>query len=107
MMRKLSIYANEEVGELTLSGVNAVIIGRIEIASKEYWKWMMQGDAELYCTLLFIGDKNDWRMIKDAEEMKYIRDNYIVDYVHELSNTYMLGSFFNGQMGYVVPVRDI
>lgn len=84
-----------------------MIIGKIEIASKEYWKWMREGDAELYCTLLVIGDKNDWRMIKDADEMRYIRNNYIVDYVHELSNTYMLGSFFNGQMGYVVPVRDV
>lgn len=89
----------------TLGGY--MIIGKIEIVSKEYWKWMSQGDAELYCSLLFIGDKNDWRMIKDADEMRYIRDNYIVDYVNELSNTYMLGSFFKGQMGYVVPVRDI
>ena len=84
-----------------------MIIGKIEISSKEYWKWMRMVDAELYCSLLVIGDKNDWRMIRDAEEMRNIRDNYIVDYVHELSNTYMLGSFFNGRLGYVVPVRDI
>lgn len=90
-----------------------MIIGKIEIASKEYWKWMFYDDGILYCSMMVIDDKMDWRMIRDVEEMRYIRDNYIVDYVKELSNSYMLSLECNidwgrgAKWGWVIPVRDV
>ncbi len=35
----------------------------IEISSEEYWKELNWYDGQLYCSLLNIDGKNDWRMI--------------------------------------------
>ena len=40
----------------------------IEVSSNEYWKKMPYHDALLYCQLLSIDGKNDWRMITNVEE---------------------------------------
>lgn len=40
----------------------------IEVSPEGYWKSMPYHDALLYCELLSIDGKNDWRMIKNVEE---------------------------------------
>lgn len=42
---------------------------RIEIASKEYWKELNYYDALLYCSLLVIDGKNDWRMPMNGSDL--------------------------------------
>ena len=84
-----------------------MIIGKIEIASKEYWKWMVEGDAELYCTLLVIGDKNDWRMIKYDED-HYIGkfpNNEVPLWYYEDGESFE--TILNTQCYWIVPVRDV
>jgi hypothetical protein len=49
---------------------------RYEISSKEYWKRMGYYDGLMYCPLLDIEGKNDWRMISDWEELERMTQKY-------------------------------
>jgi hypothetical protein len=40
----------------------------IELSDKKYWKQLKYYDALLYCQVLEIDGKNDWRMIKNWKE---------------------------------------
>lgn len=40
----------------------------IELSPKEYWKTLNYHDALLYCQLLTIDGKNDWRMTREVSE---------------------------------------
>ena len=51
----------------------------IEISSKEYEKQLNWDDAMMYCQLLTIDNKNDWRL-PTKEELHYIY-NYENDFV--------------------------
>lgn len=41
----------------------------IEISDREYWRDMNYYDGILYCQLLDIGGKNDWRMPENYDEL--------------------------------------
>jgi hypothetical protein len=45
----------------------------IEISDRKYWKHLNWDDGKLYCDLLVIDGKNDWRMIMDNVEYKNVR----------------------------------
>jgi hypothetical protein len=49
---------------------------RIEISSKEYWKMMDYHSGLMYCSLLVIDGKDDWRMLKDWEELERVTQKY-------------------------------
>ena len=63
----------------------------IEIAPKEYEKWLNWHDAMMYCQLLAIDDKMDWRL-PTKEELDYIY-NSENDFV---GSTYWSSTEFNG-----------
>jgi hypothetical protein len=42
----------------------------IEISPKEYWKKLNYHDGLLYCTMVVIDNKTDWRMLKNIEEYR-------------------------------------
>lgn len=42
---------------------------KIEVAPKEYWKELKYADALLYCALLNIDGKNDWRLRQLGENL--------------------------------------
>jgi len=83
----------------------------IELSDKKYWKKMGYYDGIMYCPLLDIEGKNDWRMISDWEEFKSLREaivkasddiTYYTGWVVEdgLRNGKKKGDFM------VIPVRD-
>jgi len=45
----------------------------IEISEEKYWKVLNYTDGILYCSMLEIGNKDDWRMIS--------RDDWMTDMV--------------------------
>ena len=47
----------------------------IEISPKEYWKFMNPRDGRLYCSMVVIDGKDDWRYMKFFEKLKYL-DNF-------------------------------
>ena len=82
----------------------------IEISDIKYWKPLNYDDAILYCSLLEIGGKNDWRMMTRMEYIDCGRTN-IEKYLFQMD----VGMWFEGDdielrwVGhtyYVIPVRD-
>lgn len=78
----------------------------IEVSNKKYWKELTYYDGLLYCSLLIIDKKNDWRMPKYDEE----------DYIGKLPNSVPLWYYEDGesfetilntQCYWIVPVRDV
>jgi hypothetical protein len=106
----------------------------LEIAPKEYERKSYWEDANLYCQLLTIDNKNDWRLPSTAE-LEYINKIrfYIEDfdfvgneywscdcslYIGNGSKTYIFGdtkwleglatiNYFNANDVYVRPVRTV
>jgi hypothetical protein len=86
----------------------------IEISDREYWKELNWYDGQLYCSLLNIDGKNDWRMMAGDDE--YYAVNYEDSEEMRCLNSYSM--WFHGD-GYVygkgtldldywvVPVRDL
>jgi hypothetical protein len=75
---------------------------RIEISDEHYWKWMNYYDGLLYCSLLDIGGKMDWRMptIKEYGELDVIEDWERGD------NEYHNERFLTEKHYWVKPIRD-
>ena len=76
----------------------------IEIAPKEYWKKLKYYDALLYCSLLVIDGKNDWRL-PTIDEVKLIskpEKPYVIWY----SGLNRL-ELWQQNMFICVPVKDI
>lgn len=44
----------------------------IEISPNEYWKYLNPVDGKLYCSMVIINGKNDWRPMSFMEKLKYI-----------------------------------
>jgi len=94
----------------------------IEISDKKYWKVLNFNDALLYCSLLIIDGKGDWRMFNNSEEMMRVGNgNHEVYEVYEVytdvDGTYYEGVWYMSDGGddnlkgmedyWVIPVRDI
>lgn len=93
----------------------------IEIAPKEYERELNWNDAMMYCQLLVIDDKNDWRLptIEELYEIYNSENDFVGSYYWsstELSGTYawlqslssgLQGNFNKYNSGYVRAVRTI
>jgi hypothetical protein len=44
----------------------------IEISPKEYWRELNPADGKLYCSMVVIDGKNDWRPMSFMEKLKNI-----------------------------------
>jgi hypothetical protein len=75
----------------------------IEISPKEYEKELNWDDSNLYCQLLDIDGKKDWRMDDQREAMKDIFEAIKEDfqiapkYSRKLSKTYYKNNFHESQ----------
>lgn len=50
----------------------------IEISPKEYWRELNPADGKLYCSMVVIDDKNDWRpmgLMEKFENIDYLNNN--------------------------------
>jgi hypothetical protein len=91
----------------------------IEISDREYWKEMDYYSGLLYCSLLDIDGKDNWRMMYNYREyMKYLGYEYLGGYhgiwreVPESNKWYMDDNKYNIDKWlmvrdyWVIPVRD-
>ena len=83
----------------------------VEISPKEYWKKKLNyHDALLYCTMLVIDNKTDWRMLKNIEEYRKCRtvntEIGIGSIFEEDINLYS-EDFLSRRQFHIIPVRDI
>ena len=50
----------------------------IEISPTEYWKYLNPDDGKLYCSMVIINGKNDWRpmgLMEKFENIVYLNNN--------------------------------
>ena len=50
----------------------------IEISPKEYWRELNPDDGKLYCSMVIINGKNDWRpmgLMEKFENIVYLNNN--------------------------------
>jgi len=85
----------------------------IEISDKRYWKELNWYDAKIYCSLLVIDGKDDWRMIS-RDELEESRVNYDTDVIYngcwfiEIDDVvYKSDKWLMENNYWVIPVRDI
>jgi len=83
----------------------------IDVSDREYWKKMDYYSGILYCSLLEIGGKNDWRMFKNWDEYESMTrmveiPRRMVLWV-ENDKKRSSESFLVGHKYMVVPVRDV
>jgi hypothetical protein len=77
----------------------------IELSKSQYWKRMGYHDALLYCSLLVIDDKDDWRMMTMEEYEHNIR---IPDDVWYLDNINAVKIYLHYDLdAIIIPVRDV
>jgi hypothetical protein len=77
----------------------------IEISEEKYWKVMGYDDGMLYCSLLIIDGKEDWRMPFSMEsiweEWKKLRRMPVRMWYYDE------GVMYEGNRYWVIPVRDL
>jgi hypothetical protein len=78
----------------------------IEISSKEYWKMMDYHSGLMYCSLLLIDGKDDWRMLKDVEEIDEILDDDEIDVMWYIEDIIEYAPYLDMRY-WVIPVRDL
>jgi len=83
----------------------------VEISDREYWKQMDYYSGVLYCSLLTIDGKNDWRMMNNYQEYvkcKYeyqkipVSGKWCKNDISCNSNEFLMENNY-----WVVPVRDV
>jgi hypothetical protein len=88
----------------------------IEISEDKYWKKMNYDDGKLYCSLLTINGKDDWRMISDKQEFVMLKDEIELKWMGEHGfNIFQTNSWFieddnlkylnHSRYCWVIPVR--
>jgi hypothetical protein len=82
----------------------------IELSDKKYWKRMGYYDGVLYCSMLWIEGRDNWRMMEDYGEY--------LEYYEELPEVPVSGKWYKNDVRYksdeslmdknywVIPVRD-
>jgi len=80
----------------------------IEISDRKYWTQLNYEDAKLYCTLLNIGGKNDWRLFKDSKEARqwHVEGEHVMN-VWYINDGNISDHLLNTSYYWVVPVRDM
>ena len=76
---------------------------KIEVAPKEYWKELTYADAILYCALLNIDGKNDWRLLQLGEDLNIGVVNTVKGLWYE-NDVYLIESLT--LVNLTIPVRD-
>ena len=84
----------------------------IEISSNEYWKELNYRDALLYCSLLDIDGKNDWRLPNDEEGDVYELYDRMTEYANHMSSVWTVEDLetypdLHSYEYLCIPVRDI
>jgi hypothetical protein len=82
-------------------------ITKIEVSHKEYWKGLTFNDSLLYCSLLTIDGKDNWRMLKNYEEFYFLSEKINLERWKSawfLSDT---TQYTNDAVLTIIPVRDI
>lgn len=69
----------------------------IEISPNEYWKYLNPVDGKLYCSMVVIDGKNDWRPMAFMEKLKYINS---LDDINDAYNSSL-------PLSLSIPVRDL
>ena len=69
----------------------------IEISPKEYWRELNPDDGKLYCSMVIINGKNDWRPMVLMEKLKYINS---LDDINDAYNSSL-------SLSLSIPVRDL
>ena len=62
----------------------------IEISCTNYWKELNYRDALLYCSLLCIDGKTDWRLPTDGECEVYELYDEMTEYANHMSSVWTL-----------------
>ena len=75
----------------------------VEVSPKEYWKELTYADAVLYCALLNIDGKNDWRLRKFGEDLNIGVVNTVKGLWYETTDYYF---GFETLVNLAIPVRD-
>jgi hypothetical protein len=87
----------------------------IELSDKKYWKKLKYYDALLYCQVLEIDGKNDWRMIKNWKESAEVvgmlghaekQYNFLIWQENDVDDS-TPAEYYDRQELTVIPVRDI
>ena len=66
---------------------------KIEVSHHKHWSYLDYTVGELYCSMIIIDGKDDWRMIEYKEWLE------LLDIVEDTE--------FGNNDGWIVPVRDI
>ena len=72
----------------------------IEISNAKYWKKMEWNDGILYCSLLSIDGKEDWRPMTVPEIMEYGKEDDVLGMIRQYLELYI-------EHFWIVPVREI
>ena len=66
---------------------------KIEVSHHKHWSYLDYAEGELYCSMIIIDGKDDWRMIEYKEWLE------LLDIAEDAK--------FGNNDGWIVPVRDI
>ena len=79
----------------------------IEISPKEYWRELNPADGKLYCSMVIIDDKNDWRPMSFMEKLKYI--NSFMEKLKYINSLDDINDAYNSSLSLSlsIPVRDL
>lgn len=66
---------------------------KIEVSHHRDWSYLDYAEGELYCSMIIIDGKDDWRMIEYNEWLE------LLDIAEDIE--------FGNNDGWIVPVRDI
>jgi hypothetical protein len=66
---------------------------KIEVSHHRDWSYLDYAEGELYCSMIIIDGKDDWRMIEYNEWLE------LLDIAEDTK--------FGNNDGWIVPVRDI
>jgi hypothetical protein len=90
----------------------------IEISDKKYWTKLNYDDGMLYCQLLDIDGKNDWRMIEHMGEIDDLMDEINKGKIEDDDDIYFYNAWVvadgkNVKIGtlamlhWIIPVRNV
>jgi len=82
-------------------------ITKIEVSPKDYWKGLTYDDALLYCELLTIDGKDNWRMLKNYEEFYFLSTKINLEPWKSAWFSSDATQYPNDAVLKIIPVRDI
>ena len=81
-----------------------IVVRNLEVSDEKYWRRFNYDDGLLYCSMLMIDDKNDWRMPEYMTEMRLVERHTGMrecwGYLHRRKT-----SHHDSRLRLVIPVR--